>query len=96
MLLNNSHEILVHGDRSLSCSVDEFGDSVFSGIEGFGDVTGSRCKADGWSIKIEFDSPNCFMSIIHAVLAAVHEHEIEAQSVTVSVRGRCHKLVDLL
>jgi hypothetical protein len=94
--LKSSHEIFVYGQGALPCSVSDLEDSVWGRIEGFGDVTGSGCGAEGWNLDIEFDGPNCFIPIVEAVVAALHECGIDAQSVSASVHGRRHKLVDLL
>ena len=96
IVLNASHEIFVYGDGSLPCSVSDLEDSVFARIEGFGDVTGSGCSTHGWNLDIEFDGPNCFIPVIEAVVAALHDCEIDVQSVMASVHGRRRKLVDLL
>ena len=95
-LLNTSHEIFVYGDGSLPCSIGDLEDSVFARIEGIGDVTGSGCGAEGWNLDIEFDSPNSFIAVVHAVVASLHEFNINVMSVTASVRGRRHKLEDLM
>jgi hypothetical protein len=94
--MNSSHEIFVFGDEPLPCAIGVLEDSVFTRIEGFGDVTESGSGASGWNLDIEFDSPGAFIVIIHAVLESLHECQIDVQSVTASVRGRRHKLVDLL
>jgi hypothetical protein len=96
IVLKPSHDIFVYEDGALPCSVSDLEDSVFARIEGFGGLTGSGCGADGWNLDIEFDSPRCFIPVIEAVVAALHDCGIDAQSVTASVHGRRRKLVDLL
>ena len=94
--MNSSHEIFVFGNQPLPCAINNLEDSVFARIEGIGDVTGSSCELNGWNLNIEFDRPISFIAIIHAVLESLHEFQIDVQSVTASVGGRRHKLVDLL
>ena len=94
--MNTTPEIFVYGNETLSCSIGELEDAVFSRVEGIGDVTGSGCGVNGWNLDLEFDTPNLFVPILHAVLEALHEQDVDPQSVTVSVHGTRRKLVDLL
>ncbi len=88
--------IVVYGDGSLPCDIISLAESVFSEVEGFGDVAGSRCSEDGWSLEIAFDTPSAFMGIIEGVLAAIHERDVDIHNVSALVRGRRYKFVDLL
>lgn len=94
--MESSHELFIYGNTQLPCSVTDLEDDVFARIEGMGDVTGSDCGPAGWNLDIEFDSPNAFIAILHAVLQSLHDNKVDPQAVTVSARGRRHKLVDLL
>ena len=88
-------EAFVYGTQPLTCSIGDFEDDVFGLIEGLGDVTGSGAAA-GWKLDLVFDNPNCFVSMINAVRQVLTDLDHDLHSVTVSVRGRRHRLVDLL
>ena len=94
--MESQHEISVVGTLPLSCSLAALKQDVFARIGGFGDVCGSGSGSSGWRLDLAFDSASCFTGIIDAVRQSLTELDHDLFSVTVSVRGRRHQLVELL
>jgi hypothetical protein len=93
--METQHEISIYGTKPLPCSVTDLEASVFRLVEGLGDVTGSGVGERGWKLDLAFDSVHCFTEVIDAVRESLTNLGGDLQSVTVSVRGKRRRLVDL-